>query len=304
MTKKIYILYHPGSYGSYVRWLLEYANDMGHRFRHIPDNPLLADGSSHNMITLPNEHPRGMQIISTLDETVDEPCGYKIYRALPVVDENNTTDDIIDKLVQGKSADDRVIYIDVNGQDAKDLIYLNFEQKTDYKDSFTKNLQKHVHRFDVNAGDFWQLDRWQQRELLSLYYPGMINSLIKSPQYSSHVLYVDMYDILHGNVHELCSRLLQHCQLQPRPNCMSQVTLMHEHMLHAQSSMAMLQHVREIMHACLHDLDLVIREQTLFSESMIQHYLRLNGFEMRCYQLDDFPKTVSALRKLTYAADH
>jgi hypothetical protein len=88
--KKIYVVYHAGSFGSWVRWLIEYGNDVGHRHKHIPDNPVISNGSSHGMVTLPNSHPGGLAVLDTLSDIVDEPCGYKVYRALPIID-NITT---------------------------------------------------------------------------------------------------------------------------------------------------------------------------------------------------------------------
>jgi len=46
--------------------------------------------------------------------------------------------------------------------------------------------------------------------------------------------------------------------------------------------------------------NLICPAQTIFDEAYIQYYLKLHGYEIQCYALNDFPKTTTEMNKIIY----
>jgi hypothetical protein len=298
-SKKIYVLYHPGSYGSWVRWLIEYCNDIGHHYKFIPNNPIMTDGTSHSMFTLPNAHPVGItEILATLDETVYESCGYKVYRACPVTVDSDSTDAVLAGLLKDKDSDDKLIYIDVDSDYNKAITYLNIELKTPWK-----NTAFHIHdkakNWNKTKQNFFDLERWEQRELLSIHYPEMIESLTQTPSINDEeLLVVKMSSILSDDVINLARKIIEHCDLPLKNHIDAELRKSHLNMISNQKSLKIYDDITNVVEACIARKNIDIPDLTLFAESMIQKLLRDKGLEIRCYSLNEFPKTTVELIKL------
>lgn len=302
MTKKIYILYHPGSYGSYVRWLIDFANDVGHRYRDITSDPLMEDGSSHNFERVSKSHPNGLnEILDTLEETTNEDCGYKIYRAIPVIDEVHGIDEVLINITK-KGDQVRCIYISINDKHDRDLVFINQGLKIkEFLNLISTKWNEKVKRYDLDSPSFIHSPRWVQREILSMNYEPMITSLTGHPRSSyPRLLKVDLMDIINGDPVSLAQKLLSHCGMDMRKGIDHVIQDTHSKMLRSQTSFKVLQETYDAVEACLTNTDMQLCNQTLFSEAIIQNELRKNGKEIRCWQLNVFPSSTAELVKLLY----
>jgi hypothetical protein len=298
MNKKIYILYHPGTYGSYLRWLVDFSNDIGHHHKYIPSSLDAKDGSAHYVDSL-DKHINGEAIFETLSESLSNKQGYTIYRVLPIIyNESLTTDDVITKLIAGKKSCDKIIYIDTDSNFLKELMFINIELKTTYRETLNLTLASKLKNWDIQHTDFFKTDRWIQREILSSWFRGMINSLTAKPQRHTNVFYVDMYDILFGNTVNLAKQLQTYCELPFRENVTNHVSNIHAEFVSNQKSILYHKNMQEALHNCLNGITAPIGEMSLFAEAILQEQLLENGYSLQCYNLNELPKTTLELSNL------
>lgn len=295
MAKKIFLFYHPGTYGSFLRWVIEYTNDLGHRYHNIPTNPLLDDGTAHYRGTLPRNHPEN--IFDALEEDAAEP--YQIYRLLPKTKETDDTVATINEFVRRKNPEDSVIFIDPSTSDTKWAMFLNLELKTNFVEQFHSPL---VEKWRKGTDRFADLARWEQREFMSMYYVGMTDSLLElKGRLHQDVMVLTMDDVVY-RANFLPPLLLQHTDLPPKPRLkrsMSHVERIHRLMYERQEGIKTLANLHTNMEYFVSHIDnFELRPMTLFGEAMFQHWLDISGLEFQCYGLDTFPTTIGAVRAL------
>jgi hypothetical protein len=61
--------------------------------------------------------------------------------------------------------------------------------------------------------------------------------------------------------------------------------------------------IKELVYAIIHNNSIEMNNLSMFDEAEIQRRLRLEGYEIKCYGLDTWPKTTTQLRELIYEAD-
>lgn len=298
ITKKIYILYQPGSHGSYLRWLVDYCNDIGHRHKTIIDNPTAKDGSAHYIDNF-DRHIGATEIIKTTDKFPNFDHGYIIYRCLPILHNDNIrTDEVISSLVEKVRDCDKIIYINVDTQYLKELTFINIELKADYKPSLQLDLQPLLYKWGLDTSNFFEAERWVQREILSLWFRGMINSLTSKPKIYENVLYIDMQDILFTSNFDLAKKLIEFCDLPFRPEIKDHILNVQDEFLKKQQAIKYHQNMRDTLINCLENKDAPIHEMSLFTEAILQEQLLVNGYSLKCYGLNQLPKTTGELLKL------
>ena len=106
----IVIFYVPGSYGSFLSWMIERFNTA--RKEHVPaivDNPVQADGSSHGHATYCKVV--NMEQVQQFLEDKDFPeWGYKIWAGWPV-SADKTLDQCIQETLSSMDSNDRLIVV-------------------------------------------------------------------------------------------------------------------------------------------------------------------------------------------------
>lgn len=295
MAKKVFLFYHPGTYGSFIRWMIEYSNDLGHRYHKIPANPVLTDGTAHGRGTLPRNHPE--DVFDALSDNAAEP--YQVYRLLPKTKEEDDTVAIINEFVRRKDPDDSVIYIDPSNSDTKWAMFLNLELKTNFVEQFHSPL---VENWKAGTDRFADLARWEQREFMSSYYVGMIESLLElKGDLDKKVMVLTMDDVIYRAPWQAVP-LLQHTNLPPRPRMkahINHIERVHKLMYERQAGIMTLANLHTNIEYFVSNIDNAeIRPMTLFGEAMFQHWIDISGLELQCYGLDTFPTTIGAVRAL------
>ena len=297
--KKIYILYHSGSFGSWIKWLIDYSNDLGHKTKFVPSNPLLADGSSHNLIRNSTEHPGGLDAtLKTLDEIVDEDCGYRIYRVIPIIDEEIKIDEFLDTLAQNKNPQDKIIYVDVDGQYNKEITFLNNGYKAGLNQTFDDTVSIKVKQWAADKSSFFELEKWQQRELISYWYEEMIISLTESPIRKHDALIIPLSDVFNKKSVELAKRLVDYCELPFKDDISDHLTKIHAKMLSLQKAPQVLKSIYDVISAIISKQNIDIQDLSLFGEAMVQRKLRDHGKELQCFGLNTFPSNTRDLMSL------
>ena len=297
--KKIYIIYHSGSYGSWIRWLIDYSNDLGHRTKFIPLDPLLADGSSHNLVRNSTEHPGGLtNTLKTLDEEVDEDCGYRIYRTIPIIDQSIKIDEFLETLAKNKNPQDKIIYIDVDGKHNKELTFLNNGYKAELNKSFEDAVSHKITQWSADKSSFFELEKWQQRELISYWYEEMIISLTESPSKKHDALIIPLSHVYNMESVALAKMLVDYCELPFRNGISEHLCQIHGKMMSLQKAPQVLKAIYDVISAIINGQNIDIQDLSLFGEAMVQKKLRDHGKEIQCYGLNVFPSNTNDLLSL------
>lgn len=128
--KKIVILYSPGSYGSFVSWMIERFNTA--RMDHHPkivDDPLTANGSSHAYASLCKIEDL-MSLQHWIKHTEPTPWGYSIWAGWPITNKHDLQT-CIDTVLSWLDHNGRVVLISrVTEQEAL-ISWLNAGLKLD-----------------------------------------------------------------------------------------------------------------------------------------------------------------------------
>lgn len=61
--------------------------------------------------------------------------------------------------------------------------------------------------------------------------------------------------------------------------------------------------IKELVHATIHNISIEMKDLTIFDQADIQRRLRLEGYKIECYGLNEWPETTTQLRELIYEAD-
>ena len=126
----IVIFYVPGSYGSFLSWMIERFNTA--RKQHNPsivDNPVQADGSSHGHATYCKVV--NMEQVQQFLEDKDFPeWGYKIWAGWPV-SADKTLDQCIQETLSSMDSNDRLIVVSRVTEFEAGVSWINASKKLD-----------------------------------------------------------------------------------------------------------------------------------------------------------------------------
>jgi hypothetical protein len=132
MTKKIVIFYVPGSFGSFLSWMIDRFNTV--RKNHEPkiiDNPLQEDGSSHGYASLCKIENID-QVKTFLKSNSSSAWGYDIWAGWPVTKDKNL-DQCISETLGSMSNDDRLIVVTRFSDFEAGVSWINASKKLDQK---------------------------------------------------------------------------------------------------------------------------------------------------------------------------
>jgi len=163
-----------------------------------------------------------------------------------------------------------------------------------------KHKFKNLDAWESNAEEIWEI-----REFLSLYlYDQLLSetellSLVDYKDYDSNkIKFVYMNELRDKFIitfKDMCNWLnLQVSRtdldiLQLEKDWKNHESFLYKDML-----------INDLVNATINNKNLSMENLTLIDESMIQWQLRNKGFELQCYNLNQWPKTTSELRELIY----
>ena len=130
MAKKIVIFYVPGSFGSFLSWMIERFNTVRKNFNPaVIDNPLQEDGSSHGYASL-CKIENLEQVKLFLNDPVVPEWGYKIWAGWPV-DKQKNLDQCIEETLSMLSPEDRLIVVTRFTEFEAGVSWINASKKLD-----------------------------------------------------------------------------------------------------------------------------------------------------------------------------
>jgi len=286
--KKTLVLYSPGCYGSFVTWLLKNVN--------VPVDeiklPFQKDGSAHDRIAIfTNNNITNLDLENLLtDEGI-------LQFHYPNADDTHLCNELIKIFTNYKKYN--IINI---GFDFYSELWLinNIEDKR--ANSITRNKEF------LTLLSSWgtpRYDTWQIRECLSCYFYLFENQTsywMRSTQDAMQMrpdvgFYLDLSE-LRDNFEETIKRLCDFCNIEYSDSTIGYIKtqwILSQKHLYKDSI------VNSIINDIVNNKDFVITTPlSVIDEACVQHKLRERGIELKCYNLNEFPKTNAEFQELLY----
>ena len=142
-----------------------------------------------------------------------------------------------------------------------------------------------------NKSSIDNLDLWELRELLSLYFigekidhcNGQIFNAVKTE--FPNILVIDIFD-LKNNFKEIIKEIIKPIGPLVREDKIDEVySQWIARQIHCNKDTL----IQNIVHSLVNDIEFNWPKLTLIDEAFLQHYLRVQGYEIKCWNLNMFP---------------
>jgi len=276
------IVYNAGSYGSFTGWTLEWLQGkypVNHR-------PFTARHTSHNNDLIQFE---------TVDEALISPISNS--HVHPVRTES---DNIIVQIKKVLSVYDKIVLLYPEPDD-----YLWNASNKFYKIGFyTKN--QNIVQTRENAMSHWSGDDiWEQREWLSLWWYNQHNSEGGYEQivnYNNDRVFKFPINQIRDNFVTSFQSIAKFLDLDV-VRSVEEIEVLGKDWLNNEPYLYKDRLIKELVYATINNIDKEINDLSLLDEAEMQRLLRLEGYEIKCYGLNEWPKTTTQLRELIYETD-
>jgi hypothetical protein len=289
------IVFHGGSYGTYLEWVLSTLINPANKII----DPLTNVGNSHNFKGHHLINMDGWRNYLASNET------YPLVRIHPKVSSNES---ISDNLSEIEKTVDQFVYI--YPDESTLLLCLGNQFNKVWSnwwkyqiDSSQFKLDKLYSNWSVDpTTDIDQIPQWIKREFLSFYMMPMWFDQIEWGSHAqfahSKCLKLSVHDLLFKFDSTIEQLVYQLNLTMVRP--VSDLLHIHNKMLLLQKNTGLDQRCKDIIHAIMHNQLIVWQPLTIVGESWIQWQLRNLGYEIRCHGLDIFPTNSVNLQELLY----
>ena len=288
--KNVCILFSGGSYGTFLEWCLNYFTDINFS----TELPFTSNGNSHKFV---GHH---IDDINGCKKYVESNLDYPFVRFHP---KQSKDDRLFDSLQYSSNNFNNVIYLHCTDQSIVWNINNKLEKTWDggwieYNRSvFSNNLKN------------WGLDKsldniptWELREFLSFFlYEQHVSEtelnnteLFKSNFPNALIISIDT---LRDSFEEVITDIINRLNLPIVRNNFSEI---YQEWIRLQFHCNKDKLVGSIVNATINDIDMSWPRLTLVDEAMIQYYLRIKGYEIKCYNLNEFPTNTKLLKELLY----
>lgn len=267
MNIKILTVFSPGSYGTYLSWAVNsYSNLNISREIH---KPFGNNGSAHlYRRDLDKKKVKPSHLIN------------EDYKNIIFIRPTNFLDYLDNQYAKQAEYDDSKF---ING------LMFDFEEK----------IKTHWGIKDIS-----KVSKWENRELWSFFLPEHFMSIQR--QYSEYesilthsnnnVVYINAENILYHHL-DVINQIFLKFKLEKIVNDDTILNLHNEYM-GLQKHLNKTEYVNTIVDDCINGKYKEIANLSVYDEAMIQYLFRERGFELQCYNLNEFPKNTAELRKI------
>ena len=299
--KNICITYSGGSYGTFLEWAMYRFSELYQsRDLIVPDLPFNDNGSSH--LFAGNFLPFGHSFDSALLSYIHSNENHPIVRMHPTLHKD---DNLIDNLEYISKNFKKVIHLTPTFDSVAWSINNKFEKVWD--DGWLANHEK-IFQHNLkgwNKSSLADMVPWELREFLSFFiYPQHVseNEYDRLPELAERLHNIKIVPIieLRDNLKGTFLSLLDYCELAPANLDMFEEV--HTAWMQKQYHRNKDSIIKQIVDSVLLDTNHDWEELTLVDEALVQYYLRENGLEIECNDLNKFPTNSIALREITYRA--
>lgn len=328
MNNKISIYYHAGSYGTFIEWCLNYFSDTSFS----NELPFTNIGNSHkfNNTDVVLSEKMFQDAINQNSKFVRlHPGSVNQYTGTLLITPNKTKNcyrkelKILEKCFQHVV----VVYFGLENilwgcnnsikafveKNDHTIDYFKKNEVINYELSFSvsltdsiilrlgKTVNDQVKNWNKNS--IAEMQPWELREFLSLYmyseWVGLYQSLSEIKNEFPNIIFLEIGQ-LRDDFHNTISSLLEKVNLT---KCREDT----EYIYNAWSELQHFKHrdseVKKIVNSTINNIDLTWDKLSIIDEAEIQRQLRVNGWEIKCFDLDIFPTSSTQLRSVLYRND-
>jgi len=208
------------------------------------------------------------------------------------------TDNLISNIEKLLTAYDKVILLYPALNDF--VWHLNNKQTKIFKDGWIKHNQSQLDMSNWEGAQTWEL-----REYLSLY---LYDQNKAETGYNNVVDYTNdkVFKIQINQIRDTLPALfnglaewLDICNVRTN----DELTKLHKDWIQNEPYLYKDRLIENIVDAIINNKVLEMNELTIIDESQIQRRLRNAGYEIKCYELNEWPSTTTQLRELIYEAE-
>lgn len=326
MKKNTIIYYHAGAYGTFVEWCLNYFSDpefsnnlpftetgSAHKFEEtlpIASEKMFHDAINKNtkfMRMHPGTTSKQAHALLNNHKGIAADC----YRSELKLLENFTNNIVVvyfslENVLWGSNN----IIKSFNPKTKSILNYFKKNKVINYKISFSKDLhdytilrlskisKKNVKRWNKNSVE--DMEVWELREFLSLYSYGEWSSLYQGLEILNkeftNIVFLEIGQ-LRDNFKQTIIDLLERLNL---PLVRDNFDCVYKNWTDVQKFKFKDREIKEIVQATVDGNDLHWNKLSIIDEAEIQRQLRENGWEIKCFGINDFPTSSAALKLLLY----
>jgi hypothetical protein len=281
----IHILFVPGAFGSMLEWgIRSYSSNYADPLIEVKD-----DGSMH--IHNKMYHPISYSDLIAIDAITDPMCiTTTIY---PMGDYHSN--DIVEFFNNPKFDNSNRILLDVPNADVAELILLmqyykisiGLEKTLD--SIFNNDIAKHnIVNWNTQYTHWSEMQPWELREWFSIFYPTWISEWVNtSDLINENWLVINPMDLV-NNYTDVVKRTIEFCKLNYIANeqadviskiwCAKQLPIIMGYNI-----------INQIVEKTIKNESFSWDKLNIIHEAIIQKKLRDNGYEIKCYNLNNFP---------------
>ena len=301
--KNICITYVSGNYGTFLEWAMYRFSELYKSTDLIvPDLPFTDSGNSHNFIGN-YYHPdeKIYSFIQYIQLYIQSNKNHPIVRVHPKYREEDNT---LDSLEYVSKNFKKVIHLTSTVDSVAWTINNKFEKV--YEEGWLANQEKlYQHNLKGwNKNSLADMEKWELREFLSFFiYPQHVseNQLNQLPERLTNIKIVPITE-LRDNLKDTLLAILDYCELAPANlDKFEEVrTAWIQRQYHCNKDSI----IKQIVDSVVADTKYEWKGEklTLVDEALVQYYLRENGLEIKCNNLNKFPTHSVELKKITYCA--
>jgi len=161
-------------------------------------------------------------------------------------------------------------------------------------DIFCGKNQDNITNWNAKYTHWSDMQVWELREWLSIFYPIWVNEWITAVNYNPRGIKISTGDILNDTSNTF-KKIINYCNLT-EDILVDQFAV--EWRQKQQYVLDEYELIKDIVNYSISGKELTWTKLNIISESIIQQKLRLNGFEIKCYDLNEFPTDSTTLGSL------
>lgn len=260
---KYYVVFYPGSYGTYLAWAMYTFSELNKTKEIIL--PFAPGGSAHNY-----RRHQGMKYVEPIHTVPKDSQNLVLVKPFY----NNLIEYLDNQLIK---------QLDNNNEDLLEKILADSKEKL------------LIHWQSSSPA------RWENRELLSYFLPDMCkdvaNNYNKNFDHCSGIE-INPVDII-LSIDTVLNKIYEFFGLNPI-NTINKLNEIHNIYCSMQKNLDKFSILENYVKAIMQNINLPLNNLTLIDEAWIQYRLRQNNFSIRCTNLNVFPSYTKELTKLIY----
>ena len=159
---------------------------------------------------------------------------------------------------------------------------------------FCGNNQDNITNWNSNYTHWSNMQVWELREWLSIFYPLWIKEWVTAINYNPRGIKISTNDIL-NNTSNTFKKIINYCELTEDIPVDNFATEWREKQQYVLDEYIL---IKQIVDCLILNRELSWRKLNIVSEAIIQQKLRSNGFEIKCWGLNEFPTDTKTLGSL------